>query len=185
MTTNTATQTTTWTVDPAHVEVGFSVRHLMISTVRGRFGTVSGTVIMDEANPENSKVDVTVDVNSIDTRQEGRDNHLRSADFFDVANHPEMRFVSKKIVGDPSDEFKIVGDLTIRGTTHEVTLDASMQGRGMDPWGNERAGFEAKGKINRADFGLAWNAALETGGVVVGDEVKISIDVELIKQKSE
>jgi polyisoprenoid-binding protein YceI len=96
-----------------------------------------------------------------------------------------MRFVSKKIVGDPSDEFKIVGDLTIRGTTHEVTLDASMQGRGMDPWGNERAGFEAKGKINRADFGLAWNAALETGGVVVGDEVKISIDVELIKQKSE
>ena len=105
--------------------------------------------------------------------------------FFDVANHPEMRFVSKKIVGDPSDEFKIVGDLTIRGTTHEVTLDASMQGRGMDPWGNERAGFEAKGKINRADFGLAWNAALETGGVVVGDEVKISIDVELIKQKSE
>jgi polyisoprenoid-binding protein YceI len=175
---------TTWNVDPTHAELGFAVRHLMISTVRGRFGAVTGTVQVDEDNPSKSKIDVAIDVNSIDTRQEMRDNHLRSADFFDVANHPSLHFVSKKIDGDVSDDFKVVGDLTIRGTTREVTLDVTLQGRGKDPWGNERAGFEAKGKINRADFGLNWNQALEAGGVVVGDEVKISIDVELIRQQA-
>lgn len=175
--------TTTWTIDASHAEVGFAVRHLMISTVRGRFGGVEGTVVLDEANPANSRADVTIDVGSIDTRQEMRDNHLRSPDFFDAANHPAMRFVSKKVEGDVGDDFRLIGDLTIRGTTREVALDVSVTGRGMDPWGNERAGFEAKGKISRGDFGLTYNQSLETGGVVVGDEVKISIDVELIKQK--
>ena len=174
--------TTTWNVDPAHAEIGFAVRHLMISTVRGRFGTVTGTVIVDETNPKNSTIDVSVDVTSIDTRQEMRDNHLRSADFFDAANHPTMHFVSKRIEGNVPDEFKVTGDLTIRGTTREVTLDATLEGRGTDPWGNERAGFSATGKINRKDFGLTWNQNLEAGGVMVGEEVKMSIDVEIIKQ---
>ena len=178
-----STQTTKWTIDSTHAEVGFSVRHLMISTVRGRFGAVTGTVIADDQQPKNSKVDVTIDVSSIDTRQEMRDNHLRSPDFFDVANHPTMRFVSERIEGDPrKGKFRIVGDLTIRGTTRQVELDAALEGEGTDPWGNERAGFSASGKINRADFGLNWNQALETGGVVVSDEVKLSIDVELVKQ---
>src|SRR4051812_27131609 len=170
-TTATATETTSWIVDPAHAEVGFAVRHLMISTVRGRFGAVEGTVTIDETRPESAKIDVTADVASIDTRQEMRDNHLRSADFFDVANYPKLRFVSKKVRGDLAGDFTVVGDLTIRGVTREVTLDVSLQGRGQDPWGNERAGFEAKGKISRGDFGLTWNQALEAGGVAVGDEV--------------
>ena len=174
--------TTTWTIDPAHAEIGFAVRHLMIATVRGRFGAVSGTVTVDEENPHNSKLDVTVDVNSIDTRQEMRDNHLRSADFFDVENHPTMHFLSKRIEGDVHGEFRVVGDLTIRGITREVALTATLEGRTRDPWGNERAGFSATGKINRRDFGLNWNQALETGGVMVGDEVKLTIDVELVHQ---
>lgn len=183
--TTTATETTTWTVDPTHAEVGFAVKHLMISTVRGRFGAVEGKVVFNEADPSRSTIDVSVDIASIDTRQEMRDNHLRSADFFDAENHPKMHFVSKKVVGDINDDFKVIGDLTIRGTTREVTLDVSLTGRGNDPWGNERMGIEAKGKVSRSEFGLHWNQALETGGVVVGDEVKISIDVELIKQKPE
>lgn len=174
--------TTTWTIDPTHAEVAFAVRHLMLATVRGRFGTVSGTVEIDEARPERSSVDVTIDVTSIDTRQEMRDNHLRSADFFDVANHPTLTFKSKRVEGDITGEFRVTGDLTIRGTARPVTLDVSLEGRGRDPWGNERAGFEAKGKISRSEFGLTWNQALETGGVAVGDEVKISIDVEIVKQ---
>jgi polyisoprenoid-binding protein YceI len=180
MTTN---NTTTWAIDASHAEVGFSVRHLMISTVRGRFGGITGNVTLDESNPKASKVDVTIDVSTIDTRQEQRDAHLRSADFFDVENHPTMHFVSKRIQGDVTDEFTVVGDLTIRGTTREVTLEVKAEGRGMDPWGNERAGFSAKGKINRSDFGLTWNQVLEAGGVAVGDEIKLSIDAEVVKQQ--
>lgn len=179
----TANKTTTWTVDAAHAEVGFAVRHLMISTVRGRFGAVEGKVTLDEATPANSKVDVTIDVTSIDTRQEMRDNHLRSADFFEVEKFPSMRFVSTKVDGDLNGEFTITGDLTIRDVTRSVKLDAEFHGRGGDPWGNERMGFEAKGKINRGEFGLGWNQALEAGGVVVSDEVKLTIEVELVKQK--
>ncbi len=174
--------TTTWAVDPSHVELGFAVRHLMISTVRGRFGAVNGTVTVDEAHPRDAKIDVTIDVASIDTRQPQRDDHLRSADFFDVANHPAMHFVSKQIDGDVTKQFKIVGDLTIRGTTREVTLNASLEGRGKDPWGGDRAGFSATGKFNRTDFGLVWNQVLEAGGVTVGEEVKLTLDVELVRQ---
>jgi polyisoprenoid-binding protein YceI len=166
--------TTTWTIDPAHSELGFSVRHLMINNVRGRFGKVEGTVAVDDANLNNSKVDVTIDVNSLDTRQEMRDNHLRSPDFFDAASHPTMRFVSKRIVGDVTKSFQIIGDLTIRGTTREIELDAQLEGRG-----NERAGFSLTGKLNRHDYGLHWNQALEAGGVAVGAEVKMTIDVEI------
>ena len=176
------TNITTWNIDPTHAEIGFAVRHLMLSTVRGRFGAATGTVEFNESNPNASKVDVTIDVTSIDTRQEMRDNHLRSPDFFDVATYPTMRFVSKKIEGDVNGDFTLIGDLTIRGVTKEVSLDASLQGRGMDPWGNERMGFEAKGKINRNEFGLTWNQALETGGVVVSEDVKLSLDVEIVKQ---
>lgn len=179
----TTTNTSTWNLDASHAEVGFSVRHLMISTVRGRFGGIAGTITLDESKPENSKVDVTIDVTTIDTRQEQRDAHLRSADFFDAANYPTMHFVSKRIDGDVTDSFIVVGDLTIRGTTREVTLEVSAEGRGMDPWGNERAGFSAKGKINRGEFGLGWNQALEAGGVVVSDEVKLLIEAEVVKQQ--
>ena len=174
--------TTTWNVDPVHAEVGFAVRHLMIATVRGRFGKLSGSVVVDDDNPRNSKIDVTVDVASIDTRQEMRDNHLRSPDFFDVAKYPTMHFVSKRIEGDTAKQFKIVGDLTIKDRTHQVTLDASLEGLVKDPWGGERAGYSVTGKLNRSDFNLLWNQMLEAGGVAVGEEVKISIDVELVKQ---
>ena len=176
------TNTATWTVDASHAEVGFSVRHLMISTVRGRFGGVSGTVILDDRNPSASKADVTIDVSTIDTRQEQRDGHLRSPDFFDADNHPTMRFVSTRVEGDITSEFKLIGNLTIRGVTREIALDVTAEGRGRDPWGNDRAGFSAKGKINRGEFGLNWNQVLEAGGVTVSDEVKLSIDAELVRQ---
>jgi polyisoprenoid-binding protein YceI len=180
---NTNTNTTTWTIDPAHTEIGFAVRHLMLSTVRGRFGAVTGAVTVDEKNPTSAKADVTIDVSSIDTRQEMRDNHLRSPDFFDVAKYPTMHFVSKRIEGDVARKFRVIGDLTIKGMTREVALDVTLEGRAIDPWGNDRAGFSATGRLNRSDFGLTWNQALETGGVVVGDEIKLSIDAELVRQK--
>jgi polyisoprenoid-binding protein YceI len=176
------TTTSVWTIDAAHAELGFAVRHLMLSTVRGRFGAVTGTVLVDENDPKSSKIDVTVDVASIDTRQEMRDNHLRSADFFDAANHPTMHFVSTRIEGDVSKTFKVIGDLTIRGTTRQVALDVTLEGRAKDPWGNDRAGFSATGQINRHDFGLNWNQALEAGGVTVGAEVKLTLDVEIVRQ---
>ena len=179
-----STTATTWTLDPMHVEVGFAIRHLMISTVRGRFGAAAGNVVFDAANPANAKVDVTIDVASVDTRQEMRDNHLRSADFFDVANYPRMHFAGKRVEGDVTKKFRVVGDLTIRDITREVTLDVVNEGSTKDPWGNERVGFSATAKLNRSDFNLTWNQALEAGGVVVGEEVKLSIDAELIRQAS-
>jgi len=177
---NDTASTTVWTVDPTHAELGFSVRHLMISNVRGRFGKVEGTVVADNANLNDSKIDVTIDVSSIDTRQEMRDNHLRSADFFDAANYPTMQFVSKRIVGDVLKDFQVVGDLTIRGTTREIELQAHYEGRANDKWGNERAGFSLTGSLNRYDYGLTWNQALEAGGVTVGAEVKITIDIQIL-----
>jgi polyisoprenoid-binding protein YceI len=180
--TDTLPTTSVWTIDPTHAELAFAVRHLMLATVRGRFGAVSGTVTVDESDLKATKVDVTVDVGSIDTRQEMRDNHLRSADFFDAANHPTMHFVSKRIEGDPTGSFRLIGDLTIRGTTQEITLDVTAEGRAKDPWGNDRAGFSATGKLSREAFGLKWNQALEAGGVAVGDEVKLTLDFEMVRQ---
>ena len=172
-----------WQIDPAHSHVEFAVRHLMISTVKGAFGDVQGTVWLDQADFRAAHVDVTIQVASIDTRQEQRDAHLRSADFFDAARFPTITFRSRQVKGNHLEsEFRLVGDLTIRGVTREVILDVSAAGRMTDPWGAERAGFSAHGKIDRTEFGLTWNQALETGGVLVGNDVRISVEVELIRQ---
>jgi polyisoprenoid-binding protein YceI len=181
---STATETTTvWNLDAAHSHAEFSVRHLMISTVKGRFPEVAGKVVVDEVNPAKSQVEVTIGVASIDTREAQRDGHLKSADFFDVEKYPNITFRSTRIDGAINGAFKVVGDLTIRDVTREVVLDVTSEGRGKDPWGGERSGYSATTKIKRGDFGLTWNMALETGGVVVGDEIKISLDVELVKQQ--
>lgn len=182
-TTGTTTGTTTWSVDPAHSLVEFAVKHLMISTVKGRFGDVKGTITHNESNPSQSKVEIEIATASVDTRAEQRDAHLRSPDFFHVERFPSMKFTSKRIEGDINGEFKLIGDLTIRDQTREIVLDAEFQGRGKDPWGGERMGFEAKGKINRKEFGLTWNQALDAGGWVLGDDIKMTIEVELVKQQ--
>ncbi len=169
-----------WNFDPTHSSIDFVVRHMVVSKVRGRFTKWSGAVEFDPASYADSTVEVSIEVDSIDTHEAQRDGHLKSADFFDVASHPKMTFKGKKVAGSGSD-LKITGDLTIRGTTREVTLNAEYLGTGKDPWGGTRAGFSAKTSIEREDFGLTWNAALETGGVLVGKRVDIEIDVELVK----
>jgi len=171
-----------WVVDPTHTNVEFSVKHMMIATVRGRFGKVEGVIEGDPSDLTSARFEATIDTQSIDTRQEDRDNHLRSADFFDVANHPNITFKSTKVEKVGDNEYKVTGDLTIRGVTRPVTLDTTFEGRGKDPWGGERIALSATGKINRKDFGLTWNAALETGGVLVSDEVKIELNVEAVLQ---
>ncbi len=176
-----ATPTTTWAIDPAHSLVEFGVKHLMISTVRGRFGDVKGTVTTGDDTFRDAVIDISIGVASIDTRQPDRDAHLRSADFFEVEAFPAMTFKSTRVEPLGGDSLRVVGQLTIRDTTREVVLNVTPEGRGPDPWGGERAGFSATAKINRRDFGLTWNQVLETGGFVVGDEIKISIDVELVK----
>jgi polyisoprenoid-binding protein YceI len=182
MSTVIAPSVTAWSVDPTHTNVEFSVRHLMIATVKGRFADVSGTVTTDDADPRNGSVDITIGVSSVDTREERRDAHLRSADFFDAEKFPAMTFRSTRIEPGSDGALTLIGELTIRGVTKEVALAVASEGRAKDPWGGERAGFTATGKVKRGDFGLTWNQALETGGVVVGDEVKISLDVELLRQ---
>lgn len=177
-----AVQTETWTIDPTHSLVEFSVKHLMISTVKGRFGEVQGTVSTDASQPSAFRVEATIDAAGIDTRAEQRDAHLRSADFFDVEKYPTLKFNGKRIEGNPTGEFRLYGDLTIRDVTREVVLDVTSEGRARDPWGGERAAFTASTKINRKDFGLTWNQGLEAGGVLVGDEVKISLDLQLVKK---
>jgi polyisoprenoid-binding protein YceI len=158
----------------------------MISTVRGRFADVQGMIQLDEADPGTVFVDVTIGVASIDTQQEERDSHLRSTDFFDVARFTTITFRSRRVQGHPLEgDFRLIGDLTIRDITREVTLDVSAGGRVMDQSGEERAGFSAHAKIDRTDFGLTWNQALEAGGVLVGNEVRISVDVELVRQATQ
>jgi polyisoprenoid-binding protein YceI len=174
---------TSWRIDPAHSHVEFSVRHLMISTVKGAFGDVRGTVWIDDSDATTALVDITIQVDSIDTRQEQRDAHLRSADFFDVARFPTITFRSRTVEGNHEEsEFRLVGDLTIRDVTREIVLAVSSEGSLIDPWGAERAGFSAQGKIDRTDFGLTWNQALEAGGVLVGNDIKISVEVELLRE---
>jgi polyisoprenoid-binding protein YceI len=173
----------TWEIDPAHASVEFRVRHLMVAWVKGAFPDVSGTVDIDEADLTKSKVSVTIGTASIDTNNVKRDEHLRSADFFNAASYPAMTFVSKKIVAEGGQLRQVIGDLTIRGTTREVTLSVDELTPAIkDPWGNTRRGATASAEINRQDFGLTWNKAMETGGVVVGDEVKIALNVELIRK---
>jgi polyisoprenoid-binding protein YceI len=183
-TTAVATATrTTWTIDAAHSNVEFSVRHLMIATARGRFAGVTGTVDLDEEDPSRSSIDVTIDAATVDTREAQRDTHLRSADFFDVEHYPVITFKTSKVERFLEDRYKAVGELTIRGVSRPVVLDITAEGRTRDPWGNDRAGFSATTKIKRSDFGLTWNQILEAGGVAVGDEVKISIDAELVRDR--
>jgi polyisoprenoid-binding protein YceI len=173
---------TTYTIDPAHSVADFKVRHLMVSNVRGEFSGVSGTVQFDPANPANSKIEAKIDVNTIQTRDAQRDAHLKSADFFDVEKYPTITFVSKKVAKNGSDDYKVTGDLTIHGVTREVVLDVEeVAPETRDPWGNVKAGASAKTKINRKDFGLVWNVGLETGGVLVGEDVQIHLDLELAR----
>jgi polyisoprenoid-binding protein YceI len=177
------TKPSLWKIDPAHAAAHFSVRHLMISNVRGEFTKVSGTAFIDPSDPSKSSVEVTIDATSLNTREPQRDEHLRSADFFHVANHPTLTFRSRRIQALGAEEHKITGDLTIRGNTKEVTFDVEGPTPAIkDPYGNTRVGITATTKISRKEFGLVWNALTETGGVMVGDEVKITIEAELIQQ---
>lgn len=171
-----------WQIDYAHSEINFAVRHMMISKVRGGFNEWTGTVDFDPENPTNTTVDVTVQLASVDTGEQQRDDHLRSPDFFDVATYPEMRFKSTKVEQDDVNEGLLYGELTIRGITKPVILDVEYAGQAKSPWGTTNAGFSATASINRKDWGLTWNQALETGGVLVGDKINIAIELELIQQ---
>lgn len=172
--------TTKWVLDTAHSELNFKVKHLMISNVKGNFKDFSAA--FEGEDFVNSKVTATVDVASIFTRNEDRDNHLRSADFFDVEHFPNITFEGTSISQKDEDEFTLVGNLTIKGQTKEVKLNVEYGGVSKDPWGNEKLGFSIQGKINRNDFGLSWNSTLETGGVLVSEEVKIEGELQFVKQ---
>ncbi|GMU67142.1 MAG: polyisoprenoid-binding protein [Acidobacteriota bacterium] len=176
--------TQTWQIDSAHSGIHFSVRHLVIAKVRGQFGRWNGTLTVPDGDFTKATAEVTIDATSIDTGVADRDAHLRSADFFDVENHPEITFRSRRLEKRTGDRFALVGDLTIRGTTREVTLDVESAGQTQDPWGNQRAAFSAKTSVDRKSFGLTWNQALETGGVMVGDRVEIEIEVEAVRQEA-
>jgi polyisoprenoid-binding protein YceI len=171
---------TQWKLDPTHTLVEFSAKHLMISTVKGRIADVEGMINVDEENPANSTVEATLNAGSIDTRTDQRDQHLRSADFLDVEKFPQIKFRSTRIEGN-RDEFKLTGELTIRDVTRPITLDVKFEGQTKDPWGGERIGFSGSGKIDRRDFGLTWNVLLETGGITVGNDIKIGLEVEAVK----
>ncbi len=170
---------TTWNIDTAHTNVGFTVKHMMVSRVRGNFNDFEGTIKGDPENLANAKVQFKVNMDSINTNNEHRDNHLRSADFFEVEKYPTMDFESTKIVETSEDEYDLVGNLTIKGVTKEVTFKAEFEGKAVMPGGEQEvAGFTVNGSINREDFGLTWNQALETGGFVVGSKIKITLELE-------
>lgn len=172
--------TTKWAIDPTHSEITFKVKHLMISNVKGEFKTFQATI--DGEDFTNSTISANIDASSISTNNDDRDAHLKSPDFFEVEKYPEITFVSTSIKKVDDDEFKLVGDLTIKGITKEVTLDTEFGGYMKDPYGNEKAGFSINGKLNRKDFGLNWNSALEAGGVMVANEIKINAEVQFVKQ---
>ncbi|BAJ62542.1 YceI family protein [Anaerolinea thermophila] len=174
-----------WQIDTAHTQIQFTVRHLMISKVRGWFEKFSGTVNLDESNPENTSVDVVIDAASINTREPQRDAHLRSADFLDAEHYPHLTFKSTRVERTGERTARLYGDLTIRGVTKPVVLDVTFNGMLTNPWGMTSAGFSATTTINRKDWGLEWNVALEAGGWLVGDEVEIAIEAELIKVVAE
>ncbi|MGH7914413.1 MAG: YceI family protein [Candidatus Binataceae bacterium] len=176
----------TWQIDPTHTTVGFTVHHMTISSVRGQFDKVAGTITAKDSDPASVSIDVTIDTSSIDTRSSDRDADLKSANFLDVAKYPTMTFKSKKIEAAGTGKWNVVGDLTLHGVTKEVILTVDGPTAPIkDPWGNTRAGAFATAKISRKDFGLTWNKLIETGGAVVGDEVSISINVEAVKSKKE
>ncbi len=173
--------TGTYTIDPAHSRLGFVARHAMVTKVRGAFNEFDATATIDGENLERSSVSVTIKVDSIDTRNEQRDGHLRSNDFLDIENHPEITFVSTHVVPVDDDVIRISGDLTIKGVTKPVSIDFAYEGTAVDPFGNERIGFEGSVAINRKDWGITWNAALEAGGVLVSDKVTLEFEISAIK----
>jgi polyisoprenoid-binding protein YceI len=189
MTTNTSEATVTtltgdYDLDPAHSRLGFAAKHAMVTTVRGRFATFTGEVHLDEADPAKSRARVEIDVTSVDTGNADRDNHLRSADFFDIANHPTITFQSTGASKVGDDLYRLDGDLTINGRTKPVSIDFELTGASTDPWGGFRVGFEGKAAINRRDWDLAWNVALDKGGVLVGEKVKLEFDIAAVKRAS-
>jgi len=173
-------EATTWNIDASHTQSTFAVRHLVISTVRGEFKKTTGVVKIDDQDPSKSSVEATIDAASIHTREDKRDEHLRSADFFETQKYPTITFKSTKVEKSGGDKYKVTGDLTMRGVTKPVVLDATLTGEVKDPWGNTRRGVQARTKLNRQDYGLKWSKAVEAGPVV-GDEVAVEIDGELIK----
>jgi len=176
------TKTTTWDLDPVHSIAEFTVRHMMISNVKGQFTGITGALSLDESDLANSRVEATIDASSIQTRDAQRDAHLKSADFFDVERYPALSFRSTRVERVGDDELALTGDLTIHGVTREVVFQVEgPTPPAKDPWGNTRIGLSAATKINRKDFGLAWNAALEAGGILVGEEVSITLDVQFVK----
>ena len=171
----------TWNLDLSHSSVEFAVKHMVISSTKGRFAKYEVDANVDEQNLANSSATVRIDAASVDSRDEKRDAHLRSADFFDAENHPFITFTTKRLEPKGGDDYKLIGDLTIRGITREVSLNGEVTGPVKDPWGGTRFGISAQGKVNRKDFGLTWNGVLEAGGLLVGDDVKLSIETELVK----
>ncbi len=183
MTTHTQTETiTTWAIDPAHALIEFGVKHMMVTTVKGRFTGIEGTITVDEQDPANSRADVAIDAASITTGNEQRDAHLRSADFLDADTYPTITFTSTRVQPTSDATFDVTGDLTIRGTTRPVTLAVELNGRGTSPYGQEVAGLSAITTLNRHEFGLNWNVALEAGGVLVGPTARVVIELEAVRQ---
>jgi polyisoprenoid-binding protein YceI len=174
--------TGTWAAEPSHSRVGFSVKHLGISTVHGEFGEFDGSLTVGDEGLASAKILGTVKVASVDTKEEARDQHLRSPDFFDAETNPEITFESTSIAADGDDEFTVTGNLTINGVTKEIDLEAEIEGFEVDPWDNQRVGLEIKGAISRGDFGMKFNQALGSGNVLVGDKVKLSLDISAVKQ---
>ncbi len=175
-------KTTDWQIDPTHSSAEFAVRHMMVATVKGVFKGLSGRVELDEASLENSTVEAEIDAASVDTGVPDRDTHLRSPDFFDAASYPKIRFRSLAVEPDDSDRGRLLGELTVRGVTRPVTLDVEYLGEVKDPWGNRRRGYVAETTLNRKDFGMTWNMVLDTGGVLVGDKIKVTLNLETVEK---
>ncbi|SEM31091.1 YceI family protein [Streptacidiphilus jiangxiensis] len=180
VTTITPALTGSYTIDPAHSRIGFVARHAMVTKVRGSFNRFTGNVAVDAEQPKNSSVDLVIEVDSIDTRNADRDGHLRTNDFLDVANHPEITFRSND-AGFDGETLELTGDLTVRGVTQQITVPFSFEGAATDPFGNQRLGFEGQHAISRKDYGITWNAALETGGVLVSDKIVLEFEISLVK----
>jgi polyisoprenoid-binding protein YceI len=174
--------TTKWVIDPTHSEIGFKVKHMMFTNVSGKFNVFEATIENDEEHFETSKIEFSTDVNSIDTNNDDRDNHLRGADFFDIENYKKLSFISTSVEKIDEGEYQITGDLTIKDVTKSVVLETEYSGLMKDPWGNTKLGLSITGKINRKEFGLTWNAALETGGVLVGEDIKLVSEIQFVKQ---
>lgn len=174
--------TTKWAIDPTHSEIGFKVKHMMFTNVSGKFENYDATIITESDDFTNASIEFSADIHSIDTRNTDRDNHLKSADFFDAENHPKMTFKASSFTKVDDENYELAGDLTMRGVTKFVKLPAEFSGLMTDPWGNTKAGINVSGKVNRKDWGLNWNSALETGGVLVGEDVKLNIELQLLKQ---